>query len=146
MGGVSPETRWASYKYEIKFWYTATSCWIFYVNYTMVHGSTNIKYESRFFVIRPTDHTWIAHFIAIKCDMHYCSSHYLQLKGDLVLTIILKYEGRGQLREENALTNGGSCCRTIIAESTFLKLNMWVSGNTHIHFYLLHSHIHFSPL
>ena len=32
-GGVSPETCWASYKYEIKFWYTVASCWISYVHY-----------------------------------------------------------------------------------------------------------------
>jgi hypothetical protein len=32
MGGVSPETCWASYKYEIKFWYTVASCWIFYIS------------------------------------------------------------------------------------------------------------------
>jgi len=36
MGGVSPETCRASYKYEIKFWYTVASCWIFYVNMYMV--------------------------------------------------------------------------------------------------------------
>jgi len=30
MGGVSPETCWASYKYGlIKIWYTVASCWIF---------------------------------------------------------------------------------------------------------------------
>jgi hypothetical protein len=30
MGGVSPETCWASYKYGIiKFWYILASCWIF---------------------------------------------------------------------------------------------------------------------
>jgi hypothetical protein len=30
MGGVSPETCWASYKYRIiKFWYFVASCWIF---------------------------------------------------------------------------------------------------------------------
>ena len=30
MGGVSPETCWASYKYGIiKFWYIVLSCWIF---------------------------------------------------------------------------------------------------------------------
>ena len=30
MGGVSPETCWASHKYGIiKFWYTVASCWIF---------------------------------------------------------------------------------------------------------------------
>jgi len=84
---------------------------------------SNVRYEGRFFVIRPTDLTWISHFISTKCDMHYCSSHCVQLKRDLVSTFILKYEGRRQLREENALTNGGSCCRRIIAESTFLKLN-----------------------
>ena len=33
MGGVSPETCLASYKSEIKLWYTVASCWIFYVNY-----------------------------------------------------------------------------------------------------------------
>jgi hypothetical protein len=45
MGGVSPETCWASYKHEIKkFWYTVASCWIFYMNYTMMHGSTYIRF------------------------------------------------------------------------------------------------------
>jgi hypothetical protein len=30
MGGVTPETCWASYKYGIiKFWYIVASCWIF---------------------------------------------------------------------------------------------------------------------
>jgi hypothetical protein len=30
MGGVSPETCWASYKFGIiQFWYIVTSCWIF---------------------------------------------------------------------------------------------------------------------
>jgi hypothetical protein len=30
MDDVSPETRWASYKYKvIKFWYILASCWIF---------------------------------------------------------------------------------------------------------------------
>jgi hypothetical protein len=42
MGGVSPETCWASYKYQIKFWYTVASCWIFCVKYTMMRRSTNI--------------------------------------------------------------------------------------------------------
>ena len=33
MGGVSPETCWASYKYGIiKFWYIVTSCWFFFMN------------------------------------------------------------------------------------------------------------------
>ena len=43
MGSVSAETCWASHKYDIKFWYNVASCWIFFVNYTMMHGSTNIK-------------------------------------------------------------------------------------------------------
>jgi len=43
MGGVSPETCWATYKYEIKFWYTVASFWNFYTNYTMINGSTSIK-------------------------------------------------------------------------------------------------------
>jgi len=33
MGGVSLETCWASYNYEIKFWYAVASCRISYVNY-----------------------------------------------------------------------------------------------------------------
>ena len=33
MGGVSPKTCWALYKYKIKFWYTVASCWIYYMNY-----------------------------------------------------------------------------------------------------------------
>ena len=32
IGGMSPETCWASYKYEIKFWYNVASCWTFFVN------------------------------------------------------------------------------------------------------------------
>ena len=52
MGGVSPETRWASYKYEIKFWYTVASCWIFFVSYTMMHGSTNIKFTIRMKIMK----------------------------------------------------------------------------------------------
>jgi hypothetical protein len=44
IGGVSPKTCWALYIHEIKFWYTAASCWIFYVNYTMMHGSANIRW------------------------------------------------------------------------------------------------------
>jgi len=46
MGGVSPETCWASYKYEIKFLCTVASCWIFYVNYTMMHGTMYIKFTA----------------------------------------------------------------------------------------------------
>ena len=48
MGGVSPETYWASYKYEIKFWYTVACYWIFFVNYTVMHGFTSIKLKKCF--------------------------------------------------------------------------------------------------
>ena len=41
MGGMSPEICWASYKYGIiQFWYIVASCWIFFMNFTMMHGST----------------------------------------------------------------------------------------------------------
>jgi hypothetical protein len=44
MGCVSLETCWASYKYRrIKFWYIVAFCWIFFMNFTMTHGSMNIK-------------------------------------------------------------------------------------------------------
>ena len=60
MGGVSPETCWASCKYEIKkCWYTVASCWISYVDYTMMHRSTNII---EMFV--PT-------FVTFRCDKVY---------------------------------------------------------------------------
>jgi hypothetical protein len=48
MSGVLPETCWASYKYGIKrFWYLLASCWIFFMNCTMMHGSTNIQYHEK---------------------------------------------------------------------------------------------------
>jgi hypothetical protein len=44
MGGMSPETCWASYKYGIiKCWYIFASCCIFFMNCTIMHRSTNIK-------------------------------------------------------------------------------------------------------
>jgi len=47
IGGMSPETCWASCKYGIiKFWYIVASCWVFLINCTMMHGSTDIKYSS----------------------------------------------------------------------------------------------------
>jgi hypothetical protein len=51
IGGVSPEMCWASHKYEIKFWYTVATCWIFFVNYTMMHGSTNFMSPSSFHLL-----------------------------------------------------------------------------------------------
>jgi hypothetical protein len=47
MGGLSPETCWASDKYgKIKFWYIVASCWIFLYESIMMHGSTNIKFPT----------------------------------------------------------------------------------------------------
>jgi len=53
MGGMSPETCWASYKYGIIiFWYIVASCWIFFcMNCTMMHGSTNIKFMTSVTVV-----------------------------------------------------------------------------------------------
>ena len=39
MGGVPPETCWASYKYEIKLWYTVASCWIFLCKFILLFDS-----------------------------------------------------------------------------------------------------------
>jgi hypothetical protein len=41
MGGLLPETCWASYKYEIIFWYTVASSWVFYVNYSCIGSVTD---------------------------------------------------------------------------------------------------------
>jgi hypothetical protein len=78
MGGVSPETCWASYKYEIKPWYTVASCWIFYVNYTVMHGSTNIKLNVHIFNIRSV---WL---YAIDCTTYifilFTTVYYCRMK------------------------------------------------------------------
>jgi hypothetical protein len=46
MGGVSPETCWSSYKYEIikKFDTLSHFVGFFFMNCTMTHGSTNVKF------------------------------------------------------------------------------------------------------
>ena len=50
-----------SYKYEIKFWYSVSSCWIFCMNYTTIHGSTNIR------ILFPINMKWnfgtLCHFV-----------------------------------------------------------------------------------
>ena len=44
MGGVSPETCWASYKYGIiKFWYVVPSCWIFLYELTLILYSHKLR-------------------------------------------------------------------------------------------------------
>jgi len=53
MGGVSPETCWALCKYGIiKFWYIVASCWIFFMNCTMMHRPTSIKFNCYVFRCR----------------------------------------------------------------------------------------------
>ena len=45
MGGVSPETCWASYKYGIiKFWYIVASCWIFLYERNMMTAHSTSKF------------------------------------------------------------------------------------------------------
>jgi len=64
----SPETCWASYKYgTIKLWYTVASCWIFFMNCTKMHGSTNIKFVAKA-TGRGTSHTYtnIHNFYSVK--------------------------------------------------------------------------------
>jgi hypothetical protein len=45
-GGISPKTCWASYKYEIRFWYTVASCWIFFVNNSTVYSLSGSQLSS----------------------------------------------------------------------------------------------------
>jgi hypothetical protein len=46
-GGVSPETCWASYKYRIiKILILFAFCWIFFMNCTITHESTNVKFKN----------------------------------------------------------------------------------------------------
>ena len=63
MGGVSPETCWASYKYGIiKFWYIVASCWIFlYELYydVRIHERQDILYVFLFyFTLRGKRDCW----------------------------------------------------------------------------------------
>jgi hypothetical protein len=52
MGGVSPKTSWASYKYGIiNFWYIAASCWIFL--YELVSLQYQRKRKSFFSLMIP---------------------------------------------------------------------------------------------
>jgi len=53
MGGVSPETCWASYKYVIiKFWYIVAPCWIFLYKCFIVASKRAFKatYQLRLFL------------------------------------------------------------------------------------------------
>ena len=50
MGGVSPETCWASYKYGlIKFDTLLHLVGFFFMNFTMMHGSRNVKFRNHLF-------------------------------------------------------------------------------------------------
>jgi len=63
MGDVSPETCWASYKYGIvKFDTLLHLVGFFFMNFTMMHGSTNVKYEPVLDIYHRGDANW---FIAV---------------------------------------------------------------------------------
>jgi len=82
MGGVLPETCWAWCKYEIKFWYIVASCWIFYVNYTMMHGSTNIKFNMDILkkeLFKENKEMWRNRYLIIK-------GRNIRMRGQLNLT------------------------------------------------------------
>jgi hypothetical protein len=50
MGGVSPETCWASYKHGIiKFWYIVASCRIFIYELNMEHSQIQWIFHSHFY-------------------------------------------------------------------------------------------------
>jgi hypothetical protein len=76
MGGVSPETFWASYKYGIiKFWYIVTSCWIFLYE---------LYYDARISNCEPYFDVCYKHFIALCC--HHQVSIFLWNVGTLLST------------------------------------------------------------
>jgi len=46
MSGMPLETCWAfNERWNNKFYYKVTSCWLFLLNHNMMHGSMNIKYD-----------------------------------------------------------------------------------------------------
>jgi len=57
MGGLSPETCWASYKYRIiKFWYIVASCWIFLYEFyydALIHEHQSNKNKHIFNPLNP---------------------------------------------------------------------------------------------
>jgi len=59
MGGVSPETCWASYKYEIiKFWYIVAFCWIFL--YELYYDGRIHEYQvQKFLLVYCSFLTWM---------------------------------------------------------------------------------------
>jgi hypothetical protein len=62
MGGVSSETCWALYKQEIRNFDTLLQfVGYFCMNYTMMHGSTNIKFKTASFVEGPDNISVILH-------------------------------------------------------------------------------------
>jgi len=76
MGGVSPETCWALYKYKIKFWYTVAFCWIFFVNYTMMHGSTRTSsFQMSIYFM-----TFAVFFLVTCYSSSYCQTSELSVK------------------------------------------------------------------
>jgi hypothetical protein len=74
MGGVLPETHWASYKYGIiKCWYTVASCWIYELKQLVQGTNWNKTKCSRWHTKYRTLKYFMQHNILILCD-------YFQLK------------------------------------------------------------------
>jgi hypothetical protein len=105
-GCVSPETCWASYKYEIKFWYTIVSCWIFYVNYTMMHGSTNIK-QLLYSIISLGMHLLRNNLTKMKVRAPVCA---------WIKILLFPASCRTQLRESWTARDEVACCNVHVYE------------------------------
>jgi len=75
MGGVSPETCWALYKYElIKFWHMVASCWIFlyeFYNEARIH-----EHQGKIFLLSCLH---LYHFPVLKIDAVRSSERILEL-------------------------------------------------------------------
>jgi len=71
MGGLSPETCWASYKYEIKFWYTVASCWISLWIVSVVNSEAQQTIESKH--MRNFPHLVGVNYIKFLHDAHRCT-------------------------------------------------------------------------
>jgi hypothetical protein len=65
---------------EIKFWYTVASCWIFYMNYTMMHGSTNNS-SSQYQVSIALPRRRLCMYVFILEDTHRGNRKYLKYEG-----------------------------------------------------------------
>jgi hypothetical protein len=93
MGGVSPETCWASYKYRIiKFYILLHLFGFFFVNCTIMHGSTNIKFGEMFInLFNPLNAELnpICHLLALLVH-HFLHVSSIRVKS-LTLRLLMSY-------------------------------------------------------